>query len=129
MEILTAYSIPTSILIRIISCILIGIFLIPLQIKEANVKNGLRILRFQLLAGGIILFLTNIFSLAFLVLAMDTPQKPLNALLQIINAIAFLVLSWIAMTIYRTQYTDEAKAYHAKIDKLEKKAEAKKIKE
>lgn len=126
METLLAYSIPISIIIRIVALLMMLAFCIPLQVKEAQVKNGLRVLRFQLLAFGIILLITNIFSLCFLVLAYNTPQRPLNASLQILNAIAFYVLALIGHMIYRTQYTDEAKDYHAKIDKLEKKAQIKK---
>lgn len=120
MEILTTYSIPFSIIVRVISCIILALFLIPLQIKEAGVKNGLRVLRIQLLVAGIVLFMTNLFSLGFLFLAMEVPQKPLNAFLQIINALAFLILAFIAQSVYRTQYTDEAKDLHAKIDLAEK---------
>lgn len=128
MEILTNYSIPFSIIVRIISCIILAIFLIPLQIKEAEVKNGLRVLRIQLLISGLILFFTNLFSIIFFFITLDIPQKPLHNSIQTINSLSFLALSLIAQAIYRTQYTDEAKDYHEKIDKLEKEAEVKKNK-
>lgn len=117
---LTTYSIQISIFLRIVSCVLLLFFCIPLQVKEAQVKNGLRKLRFQLLAFGIILFLTNLFYLGCLWLALDVVQNPINAFLQIVNAVAFLVLSVIGHLMYRTQYTDEAKDVHEEIEARER---------
>lgn len=123
---LTLYSIPASIVLRLISCLILVVFLIPLQIKEATVQNGLRRLRLLLLAFGVVLLLANIFSLVFLFLAYSVPQKPLNALLQIINAVTFLVLSVLIRLVYKQQYTDESKDFHAQIHTIEEKEKVKK---
>jgi uncharacterized membrane protein len=119
-DFLISNSVLISIILRVISCIILLVFCIPLQIKEARVANGLRLLRIQLLAFGLILFHTNLFSLFFLIDAWGVEQKPLNASLQIINAIAFLSLALIGNRIYRTQYTEPIKEAHEEIERLEK---------
>ena len=119
---LNSYSIPLAILIRIVSCFVLVVYLIPLQVREAGVSNGLRLLRIQLLVAGLVLLFTNIVSIAFLFLALKGEQQPINDMLQVVNAIAFLVLSIITKNVYRTQYTDEAKDIHDKVDRAEKRA-------
>src|SRR5579872_4999923 len=108
------YSVAIAVLLRMISCLLLLFFCIPLQIKEAGVKNGLRLLRIQLLSFGVILFLTNLFSLTLLWLGWGTPQRPINALLQVVNAIAFLLLAVIGHLMYHQQYSEESKSFHEK---------------
>lgn len=120
MDLLIQYSIPVSIVVRIISCLMLLFFCIPLQLKELHVRNGLRVLRIQLLAFGIILFLTNVFSLDFLWLALATAQKPINAFLQLVNAGSFLALSVIGHLMYHSNYSDENKEQHARLEEMEK---------
>lgn len=118
---LATYATDFSIVLRISSCIILLFFCIPLQIKEALVKNGLERLRKQLLIFGLVLFSTNLMTLYFLLVAtlQKTPQKPLNASLQIINAVSFLILSIIGHMIYNQQYDEKSKELHAKIAKME----------
>lgn len=116
-----AFSIPLSIILRGVALLLMLAFCIPLQIKEVQVKNGLRTLRLQLLAFAIILLITNIISLGFLFLAFGTLQKLPNAVLQILNALAFYALALIGHMIYRTQYTEESKDLHHQIHTLKEK--------
>jgi len=103
-----------ALFLRIISSILLLIFCIPLQIKEAKVNNGLKILRYQLLAFGIILFITNCISMIFLTERFfDNVQDPFSAsLLQIINSVAFLLIAIIGHLMYHSQYTEENKKLH-----------------
>lgn len=110
-----------SIGLRVLSSIMVLFFLLPLQIKEAKVKNSLKSLRVELLACGIILLLINFFSLFFLIdlWMKDTPQKLTNSGLQIINALAYFALALLGNFMYRQQFTDEAKEFHAQIQKLE----------
>ena len=119
-NLLTTYSEPVSVIIRILSLILMLAFCIPLQIKEAGVKNGLRALRIQLLLFGLTLLLTNLFSLGFLWIIDSSPQRPLNAALQVINALAFLALAVLGHKMYTSQYTEENKMHHEEIAKMEK---------
>lgn len=120
MELLTTYSIPVSITLRVLSCIILIFFCIPLQIKEAKVANGLRLLRIQLLVFGLILLFTNFVSLIFLFDGLSIPQRPLNSALQIINAVCFFTLALIGYRIYRTQYTEPIKKAHRKLEKIKK---------
>jgi len=116
-----------AILIRILSTVIIVFQLIPLQIKEANVKNGLRILRLQLLIVGITLFVTNVVSIGLIADSiMDVvPASIFNASLQILNSLAILIFSIVLYFIYHNQYSPEAKKVHTEVDKQEKISEQK----
>lgn len=109
------YGTITAIILRVISCTQIAVFVIPLQIKESAVRNGLVKLRRQLLSFGIVLFLTNVVTTFFLISILHTEAKqPLvNASLQLFNAVAFLIMSTIGFFIYHSQYSDESKDFHA----------------
>lgn len=120
---IVTWGIEISILVRILSCVIILFFFLPLQVKEARVQNGLRKLRYQLLAEGLILFLTNVLSLYFLfdIFINNTPQKFINSGLQILNAFAFLTMSIIAFLIYKQQYTEQSREAHKKLAEIEEK--------
>lgn len=125
MELLTSYSIPAAIILRGLSCILLILFLLPLQIREVHVKNELRTLRFQLLGIGVTLLLTNVFTLVGLLIAFNNPQQPVNAILQILNAITFLILAILMQKIYQSQYTQKSKDYHSYVHTRDEKADTK----
>lgn len=116
------YSIEVSLVLRILADVIILFFFLPLQIKQVAVKNGLGKLRKQLLAEGLILFFVNNISAFFLydLFVNGTEQKLINASLQIINAIAFLGMAVIALTIYTQNYNAKTKKTHERIDALEK---------
>lgn len=96
-------------------------FCIPLQIKEAHVCNGLRLLRIQLLFMGIILFITNAITMWFLwtIINAHTHQAFINSLLQVINGIAYFAIAVVGYSMYHRQYTDENKELHEKVSRLE----------
>lgn len=123
MELLITYSIPASVLLRIVSSIILAFLLIPLQIKESHVKNELRVLRFQLLSVGVILLLTNLLTLIGLIIAFDVPQQPVNAVLQTTNASTFLILAIIMQSIYLSQYTQKSTDYHSYVEERDTKAD------
>jgi hypothetical protein len=106
-----------SLLLRVISVIQILFFVLPLQVKEYAVRNGLISLRQQLLFFGVILFLSNVVSTFFLinVIISVREQQLTNILLQIFNAASFLILSTIGNLIYHSQYSEESKDFHAQI--------------
>lgn len=112
-----------SFIIRLVAAIIILFFFLPLQVKEAGVKNGLKRLRYQLLAEGVIVFMVNLTSMFFLwdLYVRDVPQKFINSSLQVINALAFFFIAAIALMIYRQSYTEDQKELHEKIGKLEEK--------
>lgn len=112
-----------SIIIRICGIITVVLFFLPLQIKEAAVKNGLRLLRYELLAGGVLFMLINFPSLYFLFQLMNkSGRQPFtNSSLQLLNAVGYFAIALLLAIIYRQQFTDEAKRYHDKVSKLEQK--------
>ena len=112
-----------SVIVRIISCITLLYFYIPLQLKEARIENGLKILRLQLLAFGLILLLINFLTIVTLSSAVidGVKQAELNVILQVINGIGFLALALIGNNIYTRQYSDEMIGYHKKVHELEEK--------
>lgn len=113
-----AYGSHIALAFRIMSCIILLGYCIPLQIREAGVKNGLRKLRLELLLFGLILLFTNVTTMHFLVdqfIHNIVPTK-ISIRLQLINAFSFLCLSGIGYAIYSTQYTEESKQLHEKIE-------------
>lgn len=124
-ELIIQYGTQVSIIVRIIAFFLMIFFLIPLQVKEVGVKNGLLKLRYQLLFLGIILLFINFTSVIFLyddLTNATMPASNLSIYLRIINGIAHLFLSFILLSIYKQQYTEKNKILHEKIDKLERKS-------
>lgn len=112
--------------LRVFAIIQALMFILPLQIREAKVKNGLRLLRYQLLLFGLILLLINVSSLYFLFhntnllscyFSCDESISP--ALFQVVTGLAFFSLSMLGFHMYHTQYTDEAKQIHEQIHELE----------
>jgi hypothetical protein len=95
-------------------------FVIPLILKEAGVKNGLRSLRYQMVATAVIVFVLGIDGL--LVIFLNYFGVNIVSWLKgttIINSILFLVYMVIERRIYTQQYTPKNKRLHEKIEKLE----------
>lgn len=114
----------TAVILRTLATYIVARYVIPLQIKEASVKNGLAILRKQLLIVGVIIILLNIISIAFIVLRVvvdESVYRFSSGALTIINAIASLGISIIAYQMYHQQYTPRQKELHKKIAKEEEK--------
>ena len=122
-NIILQYGTSFAIGVRILAVVLLLFFCIPLQVKEVAVKNGLRLLRVQLLAFGILLLIVNIVTFILLLNVMNQPPRLPNSWLQIINALAFFGASYILNAIYRTQYTDESKELHKQIAEQNKEAQ------
>ena len=111
----------TNILIHLLSVIITAIFIVPLQIREARVKNGLAVLRKQLLAFGVLVIVVGIAS----VIALTLPLFERNGITLYlslttvtIHAFAFLGFAILGYQIYHTQYTDEIKEAHKELDKI-----------
>ncbi len=97
---------------------------IPLQIKEAGVKNGLQKLRKKLLIKGVILIFiaaTSILALLgrFIVGPAEAARWFIVSMV-IINSAGILVKSLLDYLIYHEQYTPEAKRVHELVDEAEK---------
>ena len=116
-----------SIIIRVISSVILLFFFIPLQIKEAFVRNGLKKLRIQLLIIGIIILITNVLTgyILWEILVTYTRERLDNVMAQLLNAIAYLILSVIFYQMYKFQYSEQSKEFHKKIDELREKHQMK----
>lgn len=120
-----------SIVFIALSAIIIIVFNVPLQIREAKVKNGLAKLRIQLLLFGFVLLVTNFVSLFFLAelgIRVFNTMIVVNQHMQILLAIygaSHFALACIGYMIYHQQYTSKQKELHARIEKIEKREERK----
>lgn len=117
-----------SVFFHIVSCIVVALFVIPLQVKEARVKNGLALLRKQLLAFGFLVATLAIVGATVLTLRYFVPDQEtrmtITVMLVLAHSLGFLGMAVIGYKMYHQQYTDESKLLHAKLDKLEKRRKA-----
>ena len=122
------YNEELSLFFRAISLIEIILFILPLQIKEAGVRNGLARLRIQLLIFGATMFIVNTFSMIIIFSGMSKELPDLDmqhSILQVLNAIGYFILSTIGVLIYNQQYKDENKRLHEEAEKILKRKEGK----
>lgn len=121
-----------AILFHIVALIICLAFVIPLQIKEARVKNGLKMLRVQMLGSGLTIIFLSIFSIIALTIPLIFADRPLYSprtepfeLYQYISigvvffhSLGFLVLALIKRAMYHQQYSDYQKAIHKRVDDI-----------
>ena len=110
-----------NVIIRILTAIILLSLVIPLQVKEAQVIDGLKKLRFEMLGSGIIIFLVNTIGLGVVVYHYLFPTADLALISNIIfyfNSIGFLIFALIKFNVYHTQYTTENKKIHEKQKKI-----------
>jgi len=108
--------------IRITTAIIFLAFIIPLQWKEANVKNGLKKLRKQLLVSGLIIFHLNIIGLSVVLIKYVTGDSSLQGITEIvtlISSLGFFAIAIIEYQVYHQRYTPEQKKLHAEFEKME----------
>lgn len=113
-----------AIILYSLSIVVILFTVIPLQIKEATVKNGLQTLRTKLLIKGVLALIVAITSILILltVLIVDgSAAERFIFFLLLLNASVILGKSVIDNRIYHEQYTPEAKKVHKRVDVEEKK--------
>jgi len=113
-----------SIIIRIITSIILLWLVIPLQIKQAQVKNGLKTLRKALLLSGLLLFLIDTVGLIIIVIrpiANSATIKLVIDIASIINSIGLFSLGILWFLIYKQQFTDKNIKLHEKVEKRKKK--------
>lgn len=112
-----------SIIVRVMAGMTLLFFVIPLQTREAGVKNGLRTLRKQLLVSGITIFIINTFGLLIYIMRMivdDGMFRFLTNSLAIVNSLGFATMAFIKYQIYHQNYTPEQKKKHEIISEIEK---------
>lgn len=96
---------------------------IPLQVKEAKVVNGLAKLRKQLLISGSAVLAAASIACVILTLALFIPgERVVTEILLLCFVGAFVVIAEAKHAIYHQQYTPEHKAISRKIAEEEAKA-------
>lgn len=96
-------------------------FVIPLQIKEAQVDNGLNQLRKQMLLKGLIGIIVGVISILCLSIRFAINgdlARYITVLLIFSYSLGNLAISLIDSKIYRQNYNEENKELHKKIAKL-----------
>lgn len=118
-----------SIIILAISGIIVSSFVIPLQWKEAGVKNGLAFLRRQLLAKGFLALVTIITAIIALTIRSHIADPNLARIIisstVLLFSLSLFGKAGIDYKVYHQQYTDENKELHRKFDIVEKRHKAK----
>lgn len=116
-------SLVINVAIRVLTALIFAIYLIPLFIKEARVKNGLKLLRYELLFTGIIIFIVNtsgLFIILFRYLGFDL--KTVTDIVTYFNTLGFLGYALVNRKIYTQRYTIENKKLHEEFEKIENRA-------
>ncbi len=111
-----------DVILRVITAILFLSFLLPLIIKEAAVRNGLRKLRYQLLVTGLIILFVNTSGLFVIVaryMGMDITKT--TEWISHLNSTGFFIYVLTGVAMYRQNYSADTKKLHEKIEKMEKK--------
>lgn len=109
-------------IIRVTTAMIFIFFLIPLFIKEAKVRNGLRILRYELLFTGSIIFFINTVGLVIIIFrfkGIDT--RLITDVVTYINTFGFLAYALVKYRIYTQKYSAESKKFHEKMERMESK--------
>ena len=113
-----------AIILHVVAGVIITMFVIPLQLKEAEVKNGLRLLRKQMLLKGFLSLTVIVVSVLALTLRYIVPDpivsRYLIVALILAHAIGMLAKAIIDHKIYHAQYSQESLDMHLRIEKLEK---------
>lgn len=113
-----------NVFFRVITAIIFIAYILPLMIREAGVKNGLKKLRIELLVSGFIIFFVNTAGLSIIVWRYLYGNEGLQSFTDIIalaNTFGFLVIAVLKYTIYHQRYTPEQKELHEKLEKIEQK--------
>lgn len=113
-----------AIVLHVAAGVIITAFVIPLQVKQVGVKNGLRSLREQMLMKGFLSLTVIVASILALTLRYIIPDPEILryviVTLILVHAIGMLGKAIIDLKIYHGQYSQESKDLHARIDVLEK---------
>lgn len=105
-----------SLVLCAVAAITILMFVVPLQVKQAGVKNGLAMLRKQLLAYGLITFLTTSIASYFLAIISyrlltnpGTYVSTVSQILLFLFSLSKFAIAFIGSQIYHQQYVLEHK--------------------
>lgn len=112
-----------AVFLHVVAGILTMAFVIPLQFQQSKVKNGLVLLRRQMLIKGLlslIVIIVSVFALMGRWLPFNGDTIRYAVLLFIsTHAVGILGKSYIDYRIYHQQYSEHSKQMHQKIHTLE----------
>jgi hypothetical protein len=112
-----------AILEYVIAEFITAAFVIPLQYEQSKVKNGLRILRKQMLIKGVLAFIVILASIMALTLRFFPFEEHVIRYIIVtmiaIHASGTLGKSYIDYRIYHQQYSEASKRLHEKFEKEE----------
>jgi hypothetical protein len=115
-----------AVFLHVITGLVTLAFVIPLQVKEAGVKNGLAKLRKMLLLRGVLglgVIAISVFALMARSFFDGDALRNAVVIFVLTHAIGLLLKTLIDYQIYHQQYTPESKELHKKIEVIEKKRE------
>lgn len=107
-----------AIVLHLSSAAIVAFFIIPLQVKEARVRNGLAKLRIQLLIFGVTVFSLGLLGAIILstrFFISGSVAIYLTLFMIVLHGLGFLSLSVVGHRMYTQQYTDESKRLHEEI--------------
>lgn len=112
-----------ALVLSVLVFILMAFTVIPLQIKEALVKNGLITLRRQMLIGGVTIFISNfaVFVTLSELVIKGTVVPARTEFFQLLNAVAFFILTITYYFIYHQQFSTKQKHIHKLASDIEEK--------
>ena len=117
-----------SIILHIAAGIITAAFVIPLQLQQVGVKNGLAKLRKQMVVKGflsLVVIMSSILALTLRYVIHDIDiLRYIIVTLILIHSLGALGKSYIDYEIYHQQYTEENKEIHEKIEREELKRKA-----
>lgn len=97
---------------------------IPLQFKEAGVKNGLKVLREQLLMKGVVslvVALTSVMALTSRYFLDGEINRYVIVIAIVVNALGIFAKAFLDYRIYHQEYTEVNKQFHARVAEMEAK--------
>lgn len=106
----------------IISIIVSVSMVLPLVWKQAKVKNGLRKLRYQMLARqmlGVALSITFVFALTSRFFISGDLNRYIIVCMVLLSSLIILCKTLIDFVAYRQQFTAENISFHAKVEEQE----------
>lgn len=114
------FTILLNAVVRIVTAFVFLIFILPLLFKESRVKNGLRVLRVEMLMSGSIIFFINTIGLIVIVFRIgNIPTQAITNFVTYFNTFGFLLYAILQLRIYTQKYTPDQKKLHEKFYKME----------
>jgi len=111
-----------NVAVRCFTAIIFMAFLLPLLLKEATVKNGLKQLRIEMLLSGTIIFLVNTVGLFIILFRfLEADVQTFSDFVTYFNTFGFLAYAIVKLRVYTQKYSPENKKLHEEFERIEAK--------